>query len=399
MITRQGHTHDVYPRKAAAGTIDLHFSYDPHMFADDSAISRVLVLSARLDSSPEQLDALARAAAKIGDWNALAPAAESHGLAPLLLSHLDAARVAPPQEARRALRALAMRHRDANRIRIQALREILEACADRDIEVRVLKGAALAHLVYPSPAMRPMRDLDVLVHQRDAVPTQRLLGELGYDAPVPDDGRVRGKHLPVASCRREGLTVSVEVHTNLFAPLDAESLTLGEASGSPLEFAIDGTAAATLGREDMLWHLARHMVTFDQSLRLISAVDVRAVARRYATEIDWRELRRAHPGVMDSLAMLHHLNAFDAEFLAAADLEPGLRPGGVGEDYDGWPRAAYHAARRTGDAAGIVVRTLRPSEWWLRLYYGCGRRRPAVWYRWIVHPLYLARWAATRLRG
>jgi hypothetical protein len=239
----------------------------------------------------------------------------------------------------------------------------------------------------------------VLVDEEDAVAAQRLLAGLGYDAPVPEDGRVRGKHMPVASCRRDGLTISVEVHTNLFAPLDAESLTLREAGGPALAFDIDGAPAQTLAREDMLWHLARHMVTFDQPLRLISAVDVRAFARRYAEEIDWPRLRREHPGVMDTLAMLHHLNPFDAAFLSAASLTPGSPPGGVGEDYEGWPRAGYRAARRTGHVAGIVTRTLRPSEWWLRLYYGCGRRRPAAWYRWIVHPLYLARWAATRLRA
>ena len=55
-----------------------------------------------------------------------------------------------------------------------ALDQALRALAARGIEVIVLKGAALAQTVYPSVALRPMGDLDVLVRPA-SVPAARTV--------------------------------------------------------------------------------------------------------------------------------------------------------------------------------------------------------------------------------
>src|SRR5581483_7707204 len=99
----------------------------------------------------------------IDDWNRLVLVAEAHGLAPLVYSHLATSGLPVPLNALRSLRGLYIRHRKAARIRTRVLEQILSEFDDAEVECLVLKGAALAHLIYPDVALRPMGDLDLLV--------------------------------------------------------------------------------------------------------------------------------------------------------------------------------------------------------------------------------------------
>jgi hypothetical protein len=47
----------------------------------------------------------------------------------------------------------------------------------------VLKGAALAHLVYPEPLLRPMRDIDILVRAEEVYRGYALLPQIGFTPP------------------------------------------------------------------------------------------------------------------------------------------------------------------------------------------------------------------------
>lgn len=49
-----------------------------------------------------------------------------------------------------------------------------------DIDFRVLKGSATAHLDYPNPALRPFNDLDILVRGRDIERMKTVLEKVGY---------------------------------------------------------------------------------------------------------------------------------------------------------------------------------------------------------------------------
>jgi hypothetical protein len=114
------------------------------------------------------------------------------------------------------LQARAMQHSHANRVRAKTLAKVLDAFQTAGIDVLVLKGTALAHLVYPQPGLRSMRDVDLLVSRSQARQAQTLLAELGFNAPPPGDD-LPAKHLTVAQRRVEGLPVSIEIHHNLYA--------------------------------------------------------------------------------------------------------------------------------------------------------------------------------------
>ncbi|RMF02595.1 MAG: hypothetical protein D6768_07875, partial [Chloroflexi bacterium] len=225
-----------------------------------SSVQQLLTLCARTHLHPADAEALARCAAQITDWSNVAARAEAQGLGPLLARHLQTAGVAPPKAIRRQLQALTVRHCHAFAVRMRALAQILAAFEQAGIPVRVLKGAALAHLIYPAPGLRSMRDLDLLVSPADARRAQTLLAQLGFTAPLPPPGApLPDKHLTPATRADAGLTVTVELHTNLFHAFERASFTLADACGPPLVFSVNGVAAQTLGPEDMLWHLCRHI--------------------------------------------------------------------------------------------------------------------------------------------
>ena len=95
------------------------------------------------------------------------------------------------------LLALTIRHRRRNDIYSLGLREILHAFNAAGIDAVVLKGAALAHVLYPAVGLRPMSDIDLLVDPRLTRRAQVLLAELGFAAVKWR--RCRRSHRPLQS--------------------------------------------------------------------------------------------------------------------------------------------------------------------------------------------------------
>lgn len=318
--------------------------------------------------------------------------AEHHGLAPLLYTHLREAEDSFAPHVKRGLQALYLRHRRANRVRSRVLVEILTAFQAANIQTLVLKGAALAHLIYPEPGLRPMRDIDLLVRQVDACRAQSLLADLGFDAPLPRSERLPGKHLPAATLTTEGLSISVEVHHNLFNRGFPASLDIETMQGEPLPFQIDDFTAFTLGYEEMLWHLCCHATQpVGQILRLIWVVDVVGFAERFAAEIDWTIVARRYPVILSTLTQFHFLTPLSETLQRAAGLKVGPPPKGIGQDFQGWPRYPL-AQQRHKSYRQLIADSFWPSEWWLGLYYGLRRRPARLWYRWVGHPLRVMGW-------
>ena len=66
------------------------------------------------------------------------------------------------------------------RLRAQELARVLTCFQQHNIRTLVLKGAALAHQLYPEPALRPAADIDLWVEPRAEHSAQQALLALGY---------------------------------------------------------------------------------------------------------------------------------------------------------------------------------------------------------------------------
>ncbi|NOZ29697.1 MAG: nucleotidyltransferase family protein [Chloroflexi bacterium] len=91
--------------------------------------------------------------------------------------------------------------------------------ADGRLPIVVLKGAALASTVYPSVALRPLSDLDLLVPRAFMEAAMRAMRSLGYEERIPEVSpginRLIGHHVRLLGGPQEN--VVVELHWNLVA--------------------------------------------------------------------------------------------------------------------------------------------------------------------------------------
>ncbi|CAG0927379.1 hypothetical protein TFLX_00419 [Thermoflexales bacterium] len=372
----------------------------------------LLALCARAQCGPQDDQQLRQAAAQVTDWAVLPALAEAQGMSPLAYRHLHAAAVPLPSTVKRQLQALAARQRQANRIRFQVLRDILAAYQEAGLAVIVLKGAALACLIYPEPGLRPMSDLDLLVRTSDLARAINILTEQGFTVPAQARSIGAQRHLEAAALQIEGLPVHVELHHKLHdayfdyiaahlprslarwlhTAVARSTFEITEQKWQALQpFALADVTARALGNEDMLIHLCQHLtshVNAWDSPRLIWVADIVSWAERYATAIDWERLRQQYPPVLNTLSLLHAMTPLSENLRSCAKIKVGKAPSGIGIDFQGWPRIPRTAWRAKGYRR-VWFDTLYPSDWWLRLRYRLGCTRSLAWYRWVRHPLYI----------
>ncbi len=219
-------------------------------------------------------------------WRDLVERAAQHRLEPILHDRLGDDPMVPER-----LRAA---WRDAYRfwaLKAAAaaadLRETFDLLNGGGFAPLALKGAFLAWRAYPSPALRPLRDIDILVPETSVTQAFALLRDGGWIASSAT-GEAGGKHLTPLTARR-GTTI--ELHHRLWerdGELDHHSPAADHGAMRDGATIIDGIAYPR--PDDMLAHLIVHAV---YSHRLdcgpLLLWDVYWLARTQA--IDWPRLR------------------------------------------------------------------------------------------------------------
>ena len=196
------------------------------------------------------------------DWTALNGLATQHRLRPLLYAQHGTDLRLPPDirkdwhEAHRvsALQAMAIRHELTQCV------ALLEAAGAPPV---ALKGSWLAAHAYPSPALRPMRDIDLLVPADRVLAGYAALEAAGYTeyapAEMPLEQALRlDKHLPALVAPRGTV---VELHHRLWEPdgrLDHASPVESRRTEAGLVRDADGIAY--LAPTETLAHLIVHAV-------------------------------------------------------------------------------------------------------------------------------------------
>jgi hypothetical protein len=357
----------------------------------------ILGLCACPTGHPGLYERLVDACRLFNGWDLLPILAEANGLGPLVYTHLKAAGIVPPLACQRELKGLYVRHRHANAVREQALREILTAYVSAGIETLVLKGAALAYLVYSQPGLRPMRDTDLLVAESDAKTAQHILADLGYDTS-PDPGNPlshQHHHLDIARRYDQGMRVSIEIHFRLFPrTIYYPSISFEDLIDEAVSFQMGGMTAYTLGYEVMLWHVYRHACgppLLQTPLRFIHLSDIVGLIEKFHNRMDWQRVRRRYAQVIHILPLLNCLTPWEPELSKRFHLNAVPCPEGIGRDYQGWPRRRLPP---DGNRWRLFKETLFPGEWWVRLFYGVNGRVSWVLHRWVRHPLHLLEWLA-----
>ena len=354
------------------------------------------------------------------DWGLVVHRAHGEGVLPLvqwnlrrleLLNHL-------PSEAQRRLRAGAQSLWARGAVLAARWGEAMCALGEAGIETITVKGIALAHTVYPEPALRPMADIDLLVRAADRVRAIEALARLGYRTPGPEAERL-GESRCFAELVRDG--AHLDLHWDVARYLRFEGVVRVDHEGlwsraRPLVLA-EGRSL-TLCPEDTLLHLALHLTLGSDFARVLWYADIDALIRRHATELDWSlivdEARRWRIGALLYWTLGVVSVSFGTPLPAGLGerLAPGrLRRAAVGACIDSsWPPSlgsslsearVYPAQTLLMDRGLDVVRVLAwtffPSGTWLRLHYSIDAQWQVPLYR-AIHPVRVCWRIARQLR-
>ncbi len=360
----------------------------------------LLRLAALATPDAQRLGRIADAAVAIEDWDAVARLAETHNMGPLLHRHLGEVDADVIRHGKRLLGALAVRHRRANATLTASCQQILEEFGTAGIECIVLKGMALSHMIYPEYALRPMRDIDLLVPRAQAMDAQNLLAKIGFTISQDHDFALDGgrymrnhHHLPEASIERDGMKVTIEIHTDALSGDYPESLSFDRVESNAQEFSLDGVTARAMGHGDMLTHLCRHAFEPGYEVRIGSVTDIVSYATRFANDIDWARFSRERPFAANGLSLLHYVSPLPAS------LET-LIPAGPGPSHPGFGmRPLGTILTNDVSLSAKLGELINPPSWWLHAYYGQAVSRGDSVIRWGKHAPRVGRWLSRRAKA
>lgn len=347
--------------------------------------------------SPDEQDvvSLRQAVSSFNSWQALVTEAENNAVAPLIYHNLSASGIDIPRDVKRQLYALVQRHRWANDARAKALAEIVEACEQESIQLVILKGAYLAHSIYPDPALRTMSDIDLLAPPDQAVEVIRILRELGYSVPEHSASRYMSEHhhLPGAHKTRDDQQILVEVHHDALSGDAPASITTKNLTSPLNEFFIGERRYFCLGYQDQLRHLYHHMSEPAAKLKLIWCVDIVFYASQFEQQIDWAGLHKEYPQVVNALRLVDFILALPKNL--RAHVEENVCPAPAGTGVSILPLTSILRKPLQERLTDLLY----PSNWWLRLYYGVSPDNSLFITRWVRHPWQVLKWISRRLRA
>ena len=248
---------------------------------------RLLLACARPVPEGPRLQALV---ARGPDWPWLLRQVERWGLAPLVYTHLQPVAHAGhvPQSVLERLRHLSHRDTIYGVAQRQVLRATLVGLAEAGVPVIVLKGAALAALVYPAPALRPMRDLDLLVQPRDRARVEAVLRRL-REAPAAGSDAPHG-----SSALGPERFAPLDIRDHLVSPRGvawlpaAGAIPIADVWQRARPAQIVSVATLVLSPEDLLLHLALQLAEAGGFVGHVRTLcDIGATCWRYGEAIDW----------------------------------------------------------------------------------------------------------------
>jgi hypothetical protein len=148
-------------------------------------------------------------------------------------------------------------------VRVEELREVLEALARQGLSVLLLKGAALAYTLYPEPYLRSRSDTDLLLPSReDAERAWRVLQNSGYQRSHIELGDLIHYELGCYKISHGGLIHTLDLHWQLSnTALFTERFTFTELAAAAIPIPTLGLHAYGLDPVHALLLACMHRIT------------------------------------------------------------------------------------------------------------------------------------------
>lgn len=238
----------------------------------------------------------------------------------------------PPSEFQQAIHQ-AFRHTVAGMMQMhQRIAWLLTKLSASSIDYMVLKGPALAYLLYPSPLLRAFGDLDLIVRECDWAVLHRFLLKEGFCADrnlsEPPPKLVANDRIEHQRYWHEEHRWLVEVHYDDFFHVGLASRDVERVWQRAIQTSVCGVPVKVLCLEDQLVHLCAHVHAHKYE-RLGWLSDIAFLVRDFGAQLDWPgvmetvRVEQAQVGVYYSLLFLEQLLGVRVP----QDVLPSLRPG------------------------------------------------------------------------
>jgi hypothetical protein len=242
------------------------------------------------------------------DWGRFEALTTHHLLAPLVYKAVEGQRVPVPPHLLRRLRHAYHANRMRNAVVQSLVAELTSALAGAGVQSVLLKGAALVRTLYADPGVRHLRDIDLLVDERDLSRAGEQLAGIGF---LPEGSAPRTRwptcefHLTYR--RVDVRSIPLELHWRLFEEFLPYVFDLTEVRARAARAPGLADGVFTMGPAHELaylcTHLERHGVVYPSLVgredwlellllpqgkgRFLWLYDVALYLRRRAQAIDW----------------------------------------------------------------------------------------------------------------
>ncbi len=311
------------------------------------------------------------------DWKAVGRLAQRARVAPLLHHAWREETFVPPPLRRRLRRAYLQTGR-RNVILMRELETAVRALHAGGVPSIVLKGGALLAMVYRNVALRPMTDVDLLVHREHVDTALAALAGAGFAADRPElrRGAAAAYENQLILFKSGPIPVPLEIHWSLFdSPYYQQHLDLEWLwqTAEPLRLA--ATTARMLDPIAQLLHLCGHLVLHHRGSDLLWEHDIAELVTTYGPQMDWSALLEravASNVIIPVASLLQRVAVEDAAPVPAAVVEQvrRLQPSREEQRITGYLTAADRgvASRFWTDLASISDSTTRLGYAWTHLF-------------------------------
>jgi len=336
----------------------------------------ILDVCARIEGHELQYDMLKGYCCGFRDWHGLLEQAEREGMTPLLRKHLIESEGDIPGPIRRSLSMLYKRHQKKATVRLNVLEELLVLFNEHQIPPMLIKGAALCQSLYEDPALRPMRDIDILFSKDEVDQAQELMRNVGFTqstAPIPPDHY----HLPSLHKTVDGVQVCVELHRGLYpnCPPYYPEVDFYKLLETGQMIQVGDVEVATFSHEETLHYLYQHAfrapLTYEP-YKLINVADIIGYTEKYFETLDWRMIQKRFPLLINALPLMQHVSPWNRQKVAEEIISPVKGKKNVDlAPFHGWPHRRLKDFKTNGIGWYRILKdTFLPPVWWTQVYYG-----------------------------
>ena len=256
---------------------------------------QIILLSAKIRPSAEELEVLNSQVALVDEWDEVVRNLIERGVGPLFYSKLSmlSNNTLIPDESKAKLKQSYYRTLSRGMVLLDVFRKVADAFTVNGIRVVALKGVHLAEWLYKDIGLRQFSDIDLLVSKEDGERCLKILSELGFVQSGDEVSHMIAEksgliHYPAMVLQ----DVSVEIHIDLHHRQEPYDLDVKKIIQCAQPLTINHARVHVMELYDLLIYLCIHLDKHFKGghVQFTSFCDITNLLDIHAGEIDWQKL-------------------------------------------------------------------------------------------------------------